>query len=79
MPPTVYQRIIFQGIPYWKDAAGNLFYYESSLQPTQENAIKIGTETEGIYPDWTNRLEPLLVSYRASQKARARAPAPVKN
>jgi len=75
MPPTaLYQRVMIRNVPCWKDGTGKYYYYESSTQPTEENRIEIGTESEGIYPDWTQRLEPHLVAYRASQKERARAP-----
>ena len=76
MPSTpLYQRVMIRNVPCWKDVAGTLYYYESNTMPTEENRIQIGSEVDGIYPDWTQRLEPLLVAYRASQKARARAPA----
>ena len=73
-PPSIYQRILIKNIPCWKDAAGNLYYYETSTPPTEESRIRIGSEATGINPDWSQHLEPMLQAYRASQKSRARAP-----
>ena len=76
MPPSsMYQRVLVKNVPCWKDSTGNLYYYETSTPPTEESRILIGTEATGINPDWSNRLEPMLRAYRASQKSRARAPA----
>lgn len=74
MPPSApYQRIMMNGVPCWKDGDGNLYYYETSTHPTEQNRILIGTEATGLNPDWVNRLEPMLRAYRASQKSRTRA------
>lgn len=73
MPPNPYQRILLNGVPVWKDATGSLFYYESSAQPTVYTRIQIGTEANGLSPDWKTRLEQKLKAYRETSQARARA------
>jgi len=77
MPPS-YQRCIITGVPCWKDADDNLYYYESSTQPTEQSRILIGSVAVGFNPDWQVKLEPILTAYRTSQKSRARV-APAKN
>ena len=75
MPPSSpYQRVIVTGVPCWKDAQSNYYYYESSTPPTEQSRILIGSEATGLNPDWVNRLEPMLRAYRLSEKSRARAP-----
>jgi hypothetical protein len=75
MPPSSpYQRILISGVPCWKDTTGNLYYYETATPPTEQSRILIGSEATGLNPDWVNRLEPMMRSYRATQKSRARAP-----
>jgi hypothetical protein len=75
MPPSSpYQRFIYQGVPYWKTSDGTLYYYDSIVPPTEATRIAIGTETTGLNPDWQHLLETTLISYRASQKSRTRAP-----
>ena len=71
--PAAYQRVIFNGIPYWRSADANLYYYESSTIPTVMTLL--GNETTGLVPDWTTRLQESLASYRAESKSRARAKA----
>jgi hypothetical protein len=73
MPPNPYQRILMNGVPVWKDAAGSLFYYETSAQPTADTRIQIGTEANGLSPDWKARLEQKLQVYRETSQTRARA------
>ena len=77
MPPTPapYTRIILNGIPYWKDAAGDLYYYEGSAFPTPEGRICLGSETNGLRPDWQDLLSSKLDSYRAAAASRPRATA----
>ena len=73
--PAAYQRILIEGVPYWKESAtGNLFYYESSVPPTTEpNRICLGTESTGLFADWQTRLEDTLKAYRTTATSRARA------
>jgi hypothetical protein len=70
-----YTRILLEGIPYWKDAQGAIYYYESSTQPTEADRICLGTEGTGLVADWEARLAPTLSSYREGQQPRGRAPA----
>lgn len=77
--PSLYQRVIHSGIPYWKDAAGNLYYYEGSALPTEETRILLGTEAAGLNPDWAERLQAKQIAYRAASKPRARATPAAKN
>lgn len=73
--PAPYQRILFNGVPYWKDSDGNLYLYESATHPTSETRICLGTESTGLFADWQTRLASRLTQYRASQTPRARAAA----
>jgi hypothetical protein len=68
-----YTRILYNGIPYWKDTTGVLYYYESSAFPTEATRIALGTEAAGLYSDWSERLEERLTTYRDDQKPRTRA------
>lgn len=68
-----YTRILYNGIPYWKDTTGILYYYESSTFPTEATRIALGTEAAGLYADWSERLEERLSTYRANEKPRTRA------
>lgn len=76
MPPATapFQRILVDGVPYWKDTAGILYYYESSTLPTQESKIRLGTLTEGLDAGWEERLAGPLATYRASCTSRNRLP-----
>lgn len=68
-----YTRIVYNGIPYWKDTGGVLYYYESSAFPTEATRIALGTESAGLYSDWSERLEERLAEYRGAEKPRTRA------
>ena len=69
-----YTRVILNGIPYWKDTDGTLYYYESSVPPTAETRIALGSETTGLFPDWQERglLSSALQRYREEEKPRVR-------
>jgi len=67
------QRILYNGVPAWKSGDGNLYYYESSVQPPLEQRILLGTEAAGLRPDWKDILEPQLKAYRGGQEVRTRA------
>jgi hypothetical protein len=75
MPPTPapYTRSIVDGIPYWKDAEGALYYYEGSTPPTAETRIQLGTQATGLRSDWEHHLFSTLAAYRAAATPRARA------
>lgn len=66
------QRIQIDGIPYWKDAQANLYYYEGAPAPTAETGIRIGTQAGGLAADWRERVAPRLAAYRESLAERAR-------
>ena len=72
MPAAPYQRTLFRGVPYWKDASGALYYYESSTPPTLETRIRMGTELEGVLEGWSTLCEDRLRAYRAAAQARQR-------
>jgi hypothetical protein len=72
------QRILHDGVPVWKDAAGVIYYYESSTQPAEGHRIRLGTISEGLDADWETRLVPVLVAYREEIKAGPRATAAAK-
>ena len=71
--PAPYTRIILNGIPYWKDVDGALYYYEGSIFPTPEGRICLGSQTDGLRPDWQELLSSKLDSYRATAASRPRA------
>jgi hypothetical protein len=75
MPPTPapYTRIIVDGIPYWKDTEGTLYYYEGSTHPTSDNRIQLGTQANGLRSDWELSLSSTLAAYRTAAAPRARA------
>ena len=77
MPPVVapYTRIIVDGIPYWKDTTGNLYYYEGSTFPSLEGRICLGSQTDGLRSDWQELLSNSLTTYRGSAVSRPRAAA----
>ena len=69
--PAPYQRVMFNGIPYWKGGDATLYYYESAMIPTE--LIALGNEATGLLPDWEARLQPVLQAYRTGSKSRLRA------
>lgn len=71
--PAPYQRVLVEGIPYWKDPQGSLYYYESATHPTPETRICLGTESTGLSADWQTLLQDKLTSYRAGLASRSRA------
>jgi hypothetical protein len=73
--PAPYQRVIIDGIPYWKDAEGALYYYENSTHPAPDSRIQLGTQATGLRPDWQPLLSSKLADYRAAAKSRPRAAA----
>lgn len=75
MPAAPYTRVLVDGIPYWRDADGKYYYYESGAFPTAEGRICLGSETTGLCADWQSKLEAALATYRAGLKARPRAAA----
>jgi hypothetical protein len=72
------QRILHDGVPVWKDAAGVIYYYESSAQPAEGHRIRLGTISGGLDADWETRLVPVLAAYREEIKAGPRATAAAK-
>ena len=67
------QRILFNGVPVWKSPEGNLYYYESSTQPPMNQRILLGTEADGLRPEWKELLEPHVKAYQQTQEVRQRA------
>lgn len=65
-------RVLVEGVPVWKNAADELFYYDTQAP------IKIGTLSGGFEEGWQTVLQGSLESYRAAAAPRARA-APKKN
>jgi hypothetical protein len=76
MPPASnpFQRVLYNGVPYWKDAAGTLYYYESSTPPTEASKIRLGTESAGLDTDWFENLAETLEAYRTAATSRSRLP-----
>ena len=75
---AAYQRILLNGIPFWSDAQGTLYYYETSTQPTPTNRICLGSQASGLNPEWKTLLSSRLTEYRMSASSRSRATAPPK-
>lgn len=75
MPPrsNPYQRVMYNGIPFWKDTEGALYYYSSTTPPTLEERICLGTEATGLFADWQTRLTTILDRYRTEISVRPRA------
>lgn len=71
--PAPYTRILIDGIPYWKDTEGALYYYEGSTPPTPDTRIQLGTQATGLRSDWEHTLSSTLAAYRAAAAPRARA------
>lgn len=69
------QRVLVKGVPVWRDAARNLYYYDGSGEVGAATRIQIGTEASGFFEDWATRLETELADFRARQTARTRAKA----
>jgi len=67
------QRMIFNGVPVWKSADGNMYYYESSVQPSADERILLGTEAGGLLSEWKQLLESKVKLYREIQEVRQRA------
>ncbi len=78
MPPTApsgMQRVIYQGMPVWRNSDKELFAYDTL---TTENPIKIGTESAGFTETWKDLLDTRLKAYRESLQPRSRLTAPSK-
>lgn len=71
-PPGL-QRTTLQGIPVWKNSAGELFAWEPGTPSIP--LLKLGTEAEGFREGWKEQFEPRLQAYRASLAPRPRAAA----
>ena len=63
-----YQRVMLNGMPFWKEA-GILYAYEPL--PTPETVIRLGTET-ALDADWMKAYEKRLDEYRKTGIARVR-------
>jgi hypothetical protein len=73
---AAYQRILVDGVPFWKEnATGALYYYESAAPPVegQPNRICLGAESSGLFADWQTKLASALETYRTAAAPRARA------
>ena len=63
-----YQRVMVNGMPFWKEG-GILYAYE--LNPTPETVIRLGTEVQ-LDDDWVTTYSQRLAEYRTSIKSRSR-------
>ena len=73
-PPGL-QRVLIQGVPVWKNAAGELFAWEPVAAASSAAPLKLGTEAEGFVEGWKDLYQPRLQAYRASLVARPRSTA----
>ncbi len=71
------QREIIDGIPFWSNKDGKLFYYNCA-PGTDPKAVEIGAKTSdgrlSLRADWATLLAPILSGYRASLASRSRKP-----
>ena len=63
-----YQRVLVNGVPFWKES-GILYAYEPN--PTPETVLRMGTELS-LDADWQEVYEARLTEYRSTIKSRAR-------
>ena len=63
-----YQRVMINGMPFWKES-GILYAYEPN--PTPETVIRLGTEL-ALDESWEKAYEARLIEYRAEAKSRTR-------
>lgn len=75
MPSGAYQRVLVNGVPYWKDSSNVLYLFESNTPPNNDTRRRIGTVSGGIDPTWKDDLHTFVEQYRASLQPRARGPA----
>lgn len=66
-------RVMVEGIPVWKNAGGDLFYYDPDLK---EQTLKVGTLEGGFAANWKEVCAGALEAYREGLKIRPRALAP---
>ncbi len=69
-------RVLVEGVPAWKNAAGDLFYYD---QDSSQTPLQIGT-AGAFADDWAEIVEERLTAYRTSTAAprQRRVAAPAK-
>jgi hypothetical protein len=63
-------RVLIEGLPAWKNGAGELFFYDQDLS---KPPFQIGTIEGGFADDWVSRLQERLAEYRALAVPRVRA------
>ncbi len=63
-------RVLVEGIPVWKNAGGQLFYYDPDV--TGE-LLQVGTLEGGFASNWKEVCAGALASYREGLKIRPRA------
>jgi hypothetical protein len=62
-------RELVDGVPVWRNAAGDLFLYSQDLTAP---LVKVGTKADGFAADWSEQMAPHLEAYRASIVPRVR-------
>jgi hypothetical protein len=65
------QRVLYKGVPVWRDSEKNLYAYEAGVTPGS-TSLKIGTESDGLSEDWKVAYEPRLQAFRQSLEVRNR-------
>lgn len=71
------KREIIQGIPFWLDAQGRVYAFESKEVPTQPlwlGTYNSTTQKLELRSDWEAAYQEKLEAYRRSVSARARVP-----
>ena len=66
------QRQIYLGIPVWKNADAEFFYYDTDLT---KPIVKIGSEADGFAENWKELCADRLEAHRAALQPRVRAAA----
>jgi hypothetical protein len=65
------QRVLYKGVPVWRDSEKNLYAYEPGVTPGP-TSLKIGTESDGLSEGWKVAYEPRLQAFRQSLEVRSR-------
>ena len=67
------QRDVIDGIPYWCDKEGRIYYYAPGSTATDSPKICLGTRDK-LADNWEQLLAPVVEQYRLSLKPRDRKP-----
>lgn len=69
-------RELVDGIPVWRNKAGELFLYDQDLSKAP---VRVGTTSNGFAENWQECMAHHLETYRTAATARPRGPSSSKN